>query len=370
MVADRVEGGWRWLSSPLLRLSALGLACAVTWSCSTPVEPGSMTSTRGPSVTGEARAADPEAMASLPSTPVPTRTPDPKSLFSQVSGQLRDIQDQQGSAAALAELDRLLEVEPAISRICHAIAHELGHRALTIAQGKAAVALAARNDTCGGGFTHGVVENALADAKDPSREMLRLCAPNQDGSCWHGIGHGLMFANEMDPDSSNTQCDKAPSRYLANRCGEGVYMQLFSPDLAAHHAGGDPTLARDPERAMRQCARTRATYRANCWFYAPIVWLTANPERFIDGISWCAQARPKSAAEMCAKGMGSRAVKYHPDDLRIAATTCAAAGRLQDPCLLGMASYWSVHHKGAVAPGDVCGHLPVGPIRQRCSHVT
>jgi len=287
-----------------------------------------------------------------------------------VLDRLQSVQNTQGTAAALAELDRLIDAQPEISGICHAIAHDLGHRALAIARGDAAMALAARNDTCGGGYTHGVIENALADSSDPRRDMLRLCAPNQDGSCWHGIGHGLMFASGMDPDASNRLCDRAPNRYLANRCGEGVYMQLFTPDLAAHHTGGDANLAHDPERAMEQCEKTRSSYQGNCWFYAPVVWLTANPERFIDGIAWCSHARPGSAAQACAKGIGSRAVKYHPDDLDIAATTCAAAGRLQDPCLLGMASYWSVHHKGAVPPADVCRHLPSGPLRQRCRDIT
>ena len=294
----------------------------------------------------------------------------PVDPFTRTQTRLEGIQRAAGTAAALAELDRLTQAEPEINRTCHAIAHDLGHRALDMVDGDAARALADRDDVCGGGYTHGVIEHALGEAAHPRTAMLTLCAPAQDGSCWHGIGHGLMFATGMDAQAATALCDRAPTRALAARCGEGVFMQLFSADLSAHHTGGDPTIAEDPQRAAAQCQRTRGAYAGNCWFYAPVVWLTRHPEAFAEGIHWCADAGRHGAAQACAKGIGSRAVKYHPDDLAIGARACAQAGEYRDPCLQGMASYWSVHWKGAVPPRDLCQHLERRTLRERCRAVT
>jgi hypothetical protein len=230
----------------------------------------------------------------------------------------------------------------------------------------AQVALRDRNDVCGGGYTHGVIEMALGASTNPRRDLLRVCAPANDGSCFHGVGHGLMFATGMDVGRSLALCDHAPTSLLAGRCGEGVYMQLFSADLSAHHGATLPMDATDPAWAAAQCRTARASYAPDCWFYAPTVWLTAHPDDFTGAIAWCRVSAPNGGAGTCAKGVGSRTVKYHPDDLAIGARVCAAAGGLEDDCLRGMGSYWSVHHKGAVPARDVCRHIDDADTAARC----
>ena len=350
----------KYLSSPRVGGIAILLTVFIIWAC---VEPDLDSAAGSPTST-------------LTSTMLPMQEPGGVStsqrgptLFEQVDDHLRQVQAEQGTAAALAELERITAAQPEVNRFCHAIAHDLGHRALDAVNGSAARALQDRNDVCGGGYTHGVIERALGEAAHPRTAMLTLCAPANDGSCWHGIGHGLMFATGMDAQASTRLCDRAPTRLLASRCGEGVYMQVFSADLSAHHTGGDAEIAHDPERARQLCRQTRSAYAANCWFYAPVVWLTAHPDQFADGIAWCAGAGSSTAAQVCAKGIGSRSVKYHPDDLTIGARTCAEAGLYQDSCLRGMASYWSVHFKGSVPPADLCRHLAQGALRQRCESV-
>lgn len=289
------------------------------------------------------------------------------------------IQERDGSGRALSELGRLAREEAGVSGVCHAISHDLGHAALELADGRVGDALTDRDDVCGGGFTHGVIEHALAESDDPAGDMLRVCAPQQDGSCWHGVGHGLMFAASMDTVRSLAGCDNAPTSVLSNRCGEGVFMQLFSADLAAGHAargGTSPdalardTIAHDPAAARQACSTTSAPHDAQCWFYAPVVWLTVHPDDFAGGLEWCRGAGAGFAATQCARGLGSRTVKFHPDDLSIGARACGAARELLDACVNGMGSYWSVHWEGAVPPRDLCDHLPKGKARKRCPAVT
>ncbi|NQW73930.1 MAG: hypothetical protein HQ453_14485 [Actinobacteria bacterium] len=316
-------------------------ATALVGSCST----ASPHAAAPPSTNSASPAAD-----STPPAP-PTRRKAAE-IYSTTRDAVIAIQVQEGSRRALDALSLLAQRELGVSGVCHAISHDLGHAALDQAGGRVGDALNDRDDACGGGFTHGVIEQALAESADPQAAMLTVCAPMQDGSCWHGVGHGLMFASGMAQGRALAGCDNAPSTLLSNRCGEGVFMQLFSADLAAHHADSTTLpIARNPQAARK-------------------VWLTVHPDDFDGALSWCRGAGSTFGKTMCARGLGSRTVKFHPEDLSIGARTCGKARDLVDACVRGMGSYWSVHWKGAVPASDICTHLPPGRARERCPVVT
>ena len=293
-----------------------------------------------------------------------------RDLYSQVSAELLELQREQGSAAALEELDVRSRADTALGGVCHAISHDLGHQALELAGGKPGKALTVRNDVCGGGFTHGVIEDALASSKDPGRDLLKICAPEQDGSCFHGVGHGVMFATGLDVVRSLDLCDFAPKEILSVRCGEGVFMQLFSADVAGGHAAGKGSNPQTVDTARATCAGVRMPYAGSCWFYAPTLWLAETPDDFAGAMQWCTDASSDFGQQLCAKGVGSRTIKYHPDDPTIGARVCANAGELTNSCLAGMGSYWSVHHKGTRPASDVCSRLGSAPLERRCLQVT
>jgi hypothetical protein len=280
-------------------------------------------------------------------------------LYSRTSMELVLLERDQGPAAALKELGRRIQRDPRLAGICHAVAHDLGHEALDEANGVARTALRARDDVCGGGYTHGIIEMALGSSRHPARDLLTVCAPRQDGSCFHGVGHGLMFATGMDVGRSMELCDRAPSATLSARCGEGIFMQLFSADVPM-----------PPDRARAQCSGTPMPYAANCWFYAPTVWLAGHPDDFTGAMDWCRDAPEAPGRQLCARGVGSRTVKFHPDDPTIGARVCAGASALEDSCLMGMGSYWSVHHRGTRPPSDVCSRLGDAVLERRCLAVT
>lgn len=294
-----------------------------------------------------------------------TSTP---SLYEAQRDELLAVLETDGAHWALTELERRIKADPAVSGVCHAIAHDLGHAALAAAKGKAAKALDDRDDVCGGGFTHGVIEVALGDSTDPARDLLRVCAPRQDGSCFHGVGHGLMFASGMNVKESLRLCDLAPDDVLSHRCAEGVFMQLFSGDVAGGHMSGRKVVL--PAEARSTCESTRSTYQANCWFYSPNTWLAANPEDFSGALVWCADATSALGRSSCARGTGSRTVKYHPDDLTVGEKACKESGDLMPDCVAGMASYWSVHWKGEVPSSDLCERLASARLRTTCKYVT
>lgn len=293
------------------------------------------------------------------------------STYASTRDDLLRVMVAEGPRAALLDLDRRSRREPGVAAVCHAIAHDLGHAALEAARGRVARVLDDRDDVCGGGFTHGVIEMALGASTHPERDLLTICAPSQDGSCFHGVGHGLMFATGMDVERSLALCDRAPDRHLAVRCGEGVFMQRFSGDAAAGHTVNAPAGVRAPSltTASATCTRTRGAYASTCWFYAPTLWLAARTDDFVGALRWC-EARPGAVAKAaCTKGVGSRTIKFHPDDPRIGAAACRRADDV-DSCLQGMGSYWSVHWRGRRPAGDVCHRLGDADLARRCRAVT
>ncbi len=132
-------------------------------------------------------------------------------------------------------------------------------------------------------------------------------------------------------------------------------MQLFNAESGGHH-GMDMALPSLAEVRTR-CLHTRPPYAANCWFYAPNVWLARFPDDFNGAMGWCSSLNSAYAMTICARGVGSRTVKRHPDDLGVGEVVCAQAGALRDSCLSGMGSYCSVHWGGTRGPITVCDGL-------------
>jgi hypothetical protein len=216
-----------------------------------------------------------------------------------------------------------------------------------------------------------VVELALADSRSIARDLRAVCAPDHTGSCYHGVGHGVMFSTGYDIPRSLDVCDTAPTPILSVRCGEGVFMQLFSLDDGAAHMA-DPTYEQPtPRTAKGVCREVRYPYNGTCWFYAPTVWLQVNPEDWRGVSAWCASAPAGIGRDTCTRGVGSRVVKYHPDDIRFGARICAEVpADLTDDCLGGMGSYWSVHWEGQRPPSDVCHRLGSARLESACYSAT
>ncbi|MGV1004803.1 MAG: hypothetical protein ACOYEV_08545 [Candidatus Nanopelagicales bacterium] len=280
------------------------------------------------------------------------------------------ILDEKGPAAALAALEKAVAKHPAGQGVCHAVAHALGHEALKRFHNNAAKALRYRNDVCGGGYTHGVVEVKLADSKNVSRDILTTCAPNNDGSCWHGVGHGALFFSKFRVQEAEKLCSKAPNQALVARCAEGIYMQLFTLD-----DGGQPNTksgyqAPTSRTTARICRGASPDFAGACWFYAPTVILQETGEKWSKAIAWCAALHSGLGRGQCTAGIGSRLVKYHPDDIPYAARQCAKVpGELRGRCLAGMGSYWRVHWHGSKTRASVCQHLSAPRLVGECRRV-
>jgi hypothetical protein len=264
---------------------------------------------------------------------------------------------------ALDDLEHITRVQPQVSRFCHPVAHDLGHAALK-KYGSFSKAAAFRNDVCGSGYLHGIVEETLAQSPDPVAAVTTLCAPQMAASCIHGIGHGAMFVSRLNVSKAERLCDRFGQTYQVAACSEGVFMQLFEPDE------DDPAaLAQLPARQLAAeplypCPEQPSIFQSACYFYAPIYYLQTHdyvdhPESFVQALRWCLNAPTAAGQESCTRGTGSRLMKYNIDRPVWTAAQCEAAPQAwQRPaCVGGMVSYWNVNFHDKSARTKLCPQL-------------
>lgn len=333
----------------------------------------------------DASAAAVPTAAGTPSRPVPTA---PKTLSPTAApvpggvpavwtlGTLRDHLVAETKAAnpgvALADLARITRADPYVDGFCHPVAHEIGRTALDMYHGDFNRAVSYFNDVCGSGYLHGVVEDKLLESPNPATAVTTLCAPAQTGSCIHGIGHGTMFVTHLDIPAAERMCDRFPLNSQRVNCSEGLFMQLFEPDVTDAAALAKLPTARLAAEPLYPCPDQPWLYQSACYFYAPSYFLTTHdythhPEAFVQALAWCLRAPSDDGATDCTRGTGSRLMKYNIDRPVWTAAQCEQASPAQrEPCVDGMVSYWNVNYGTRSAGAKLCPQL-TGEARRLCS---
>ncbi|GAA2037120.1 hypothetical protein GCM10009839_42870 [Catenulispora yoronensis] len=282
-------------------------------------------------------------------------TPAPPSHYEAVRDQVVAKLDETDPAQALALLQQIVDDHPDISRICHPIAHDLGHAALEKYAYDFKKAISFQDGVCGNGYLHGVVEHAVLHAPDPEQALHTLCAPELDGSCLHGIGHGAMFVADMDLPKALSFCDWFGQPGQRTACAEGVFMQNFEVDVPGVK-NSSWLRASDP---MYPCAQQAARYQGPCYYYAPQYYLSIHADQYADGLKWCRTAANTSAVASCTMGLGSRIMKYNIDQVAFSEAQCATETdrALRDVCVRGLTSYYMVHFNDPKAGMRLCVQL-------------
>ena len=361
---------------PLALLIAFCLYVAGVWAVAT--------TEWAPAAAGTVASGSDAAPVTTTTAPAPKPTPTPSTApggipatwtLSTLRNYLVAETDAKDPGVALADLDRITRKSPYVDGFCHPVAHEIGHAALAKYKGDFTKAVSYRNDVCGSGYLHGVVEEKLSQSPNPQTAVTTLCAPAQTASCIHGIGHGAMFVAGLDITKAERLCDRFPKNYQVGACSEGVFMQLFEPDETDPKAMAKlpaDKLAADP---LYPCPDQPSIFQSGCYYYAPSYFLqvhdyTVHPGAFVQALAWCLKAPSGDGRSTCTMGTGSRVMKYNIDRPVWAAAQCEQASTvdLRRSCFAGMVSYWNVNYHDKSAWSKFCPQLS-GEARRLCSAV-
>ncbi|MBP9732177.1 MAG: hypothetical protein KBD29_01825 [Candidatus Magasanikbacteria bacterium] len=251
---------------------------------------------------------------------------------------------------ALSYLQELMEENQKILRACHGLVHAIGHAAYL--KYDFSEAMQYQDDLCGSGYIHGVVESSFKDVPDIFYALKNVCKKFNGplGTCYHGVGHGLMYYTDNDLPQAISYCNTYTNRDQQIRCAEGVYMENFSTESGAHES-----IYLREEDPLYPCAEQPANYRQVCYFYSPIYYLTLHPNAYTDALQWCSEAGNYTAA--CVRGVGSRVSKENIHNPKFMEDMCTSDPTHTTLCIDGMVSYYLVHFASLSKAREMCDLL-------------
>jgi len=241
---------------------------------------------------------------------------------------------------AFTRFNEVLEDDPLSYNSCHGLAHQMGHAAYdAFGFGEA---MKAQNAVCGGGYIHGVLEAhfGLLQEEDLLDSVSSLCSEGSN-TCYHGLGHGLMIALDLDVSSSLGYCDLLPG-VGARNCYDGVWMHIF--DLEESGVSKESDLyftAEETQGALALCAGHDDIYKSSCYFYLPRILAHDQQRSFQESVDLCALVED-SFAISCAAGSGHSNMKYHIANPNASLEACQAykADELMNACKEGGLLYY------------------------------
>ncbi len=251
---------------------------------------------------------------------------------------------------ALGALRQDMERDSRVFRQCHALAHEVGRAAYGKLKSFSGAVLY-QDDICGSGYLHGIIETYFTQLSDIRTTMKTLCAP-LNGKCFHGVGHGLMYASQNDLPGSITLCNTYKLSSQKVQCAEGVFMENFGADAVDH-----PSAYLRPDDMFFPCRTQHDPFTAVCYFYAPRYFISIHPDAFDDAFTTCEKV-DKQYRFACVKGVGSTAMKYTMQDPASVEQLCMRHGPvLETPCIEGMVSYYMVNFASTQKALTLCNQL-------------
>ena len=262
---------------------------------------------------------------------------------------LAGLLDATGAGPALAELERLNTSDGYITEHCHQVAHDLGADALAY-YGSIGGALQTSAGTCWSGYTHGVMETALAgfDDEELRAEVPAICEDAAEVrysfvhyNCLHGLGHGVMLRYDADLFATEPVCRLLGEYWEQRSCMSGAFMENI---VAAQEGREDPP-ALDEENLLYPCTDVATEWVEDCYLMQTsyVMWqLNYDIEQ---SFTWCDRAGDYIST--CYRSMGRD----------ISGLAVLDAQKVVDWCGLGRAEYetWCIDGAASNAVFDQGG---------------
>ena len=158
---------------------------------------------------------------------------------------------------------------------------------------------------------HGILEEVFLHQPELKNNPAPICAPvpraNRD-SCFHGVGHGLMFVNKRNVPDSLTDCRNLENVIDTRRCFEGVWMEMFWGNT--EHSGAN-SLGWTLEKPLTPCQNAKEDEKPTCFLYAHLGYLRTHPRNFTGAVDLCTKSGlGRYDSLYCLRGVGITMMKH------------------------------------------------------------
>lgn len=256
-----------------------------------------------------------------------------------------------GAAGMISLLKQEMAGDASVARECHPLLHHMGHAAYQH-YGSFAEAMAHQDEFCNSGFTHGIIEAAFLESDD-WLETMQLACPSSDTNkyrqwqCYHGVGHGVMYAQGRDEVKSLAVCETLPSDAAKDSCVNGVFMEKF---IVVDHMG--KRRKNTPDYSF--CRTQPAKYKPDCYLYAPTAYLQRNLNAYDQAFRRCNDVEA-GYKNICADGTAGQAMKDNISRPAIVAEICKRVDpRFRIACAQGAISLYMHHHASSEKGARLC----------------
>ena len=246
---------------------------------------------------------------------------------------------------------------------CHAVAHAIGVAAVKAKPSSLLKLQALRPDLCQGGIGHGATEEfaVSADEEAFTSELLTVCdkiASPLDGTCAHGIGHGITLRIPNDYRKAIESCTKLSRQVLVTSCAGGVSMAYITDRTPS---SPNPGLRGRPSVV---CKGLSLEVAGECW---QKIWGLMERSTLALQLKECRQA-PKDARCPYAVGVGavnSGSLRGKPAKEVFAA--CGAEADYAEDCANGAAWGLANTHIGfGKSPDSYVSVCDSSPVKDTC----
>jgi hypothetical protein len=297
----------------------------------------------------------------------------PGTLVACVQARLEDVLAAHGDEVAFALLANVTELDTAVAREAHNVAHHMGRFSLAYYP-NATEALRHCPPTMSSGCFHGVLERHFNDVGPPAlaTDVTGLCSGDAGRfrlfQCLHGLGHGLSMVALHDLPLALSWCDFfGNDSWAKESCGGGVFMENVIGDTTMQHDHAndvvhDSTWVRfKPEDPLYPCDQVEQRWWHSCYWLQSSVLLREGTG-YAGAFAGCKTA-PSPYDAVCYQSMGrdisGAALRDGPKTL----ADCQLGGE----ALLGHCIYGAVQEmiNNAASPEPAVTFCPIVPAPQK-----
>lgn len=211
----------------------------------------------------------------------------------QIRDELLEIFDPE-DANSIRELFERIRNDKLLANNCHDMAHDLWHRAYELYglstaltfQDLENVPINDIDDLCAGWYMHWVLEEYFLYNPEIINTPEKVCIwiPDENQwSCYHGVGHWVMFSVDRQLEKANEICRRIESFEPEHRCYEWVYMEYFWWDT--WHAGW--FLGWDIDDPLAVCSTAAFDEQAACYLYSHLWFLRTHKHDYNGAMNLC-----------------------------------------------------------------------------------